>query len=63
MKTGDKVNTPFGEGEVLTQEYSKGALSERYLIKLESCPDRLLQLQSDNGGIYFWGKEISNEHI
>ena len=58
MKTGDRVTTPHGTGEILTQEFSKGALSNRYLVKLESCPDEFIESQNQNGGIYFWGKEI-----
>ncbi len=58
MKTGDKVNTPLGIGEILTQEYSKGSLSHRYCVKLESCPDEFIESQNQNGGIYFWDKEI-----
>ena len=58
MKTGDKVKTPNGNGEILTQEYSKGALSDRYLVKLEQCPMSLIECHRQNSGVYFWGKEI-----
>ena len=58
MKTGDKVNTPFGEGEILTEEYVKGSLSHRFCVKLESCPDRFIELQSKQGGLYFWKGEL-----
>ena len=58
MKTGDIVETPNGIGEILTQEYSKGALSDRYLVKLEQCPISLIEVHRQNGGVYFWGKEL-----
>ncbi len=58
MKTGDKVKTPNGNGEILTQEFSKGALSDRYLVKLEQCPISLIECHRQNGGVYYWGKEL-----
>ena len=61
MKTGDKVNTPLGIGEIIMQESIKGALTERYCVKLESCPDELIYMQSENGGVYFWKDELFKE--
>ena len=58
MKTGDKVQTPNGPGEIITQEFDKGALSDRYLVKLAQCPISLLESHRQNGGVYYWGKEI-----
>ena len=58
MKTGDKVITPYGTGEILTQEFSKGSLSNRYLVKLDNCVDDIMEIHRQNGGVYFWGKEI-----
>lgn len=58
MKTGDKVKTPNGPGEISTQEYTEGALSDRYLVKLEQCPISLLEVHKQNGGVYYWGKEL-----
>ena len=58
MKTGDKVKTPNGPGEIITQEYVKGALSDRYLVKLTECPISVVRIQRQNGGVYFWGKEL-----
>ncbi len=58
MKPGDKINTPLGIGEIIMQEYIKGALAERYCVKLESCPDEFIECQNQNGGVYFWKDEL-----
>ncbi len=53
MKTGDKVNTPLGIGEIIGIESQW-----RYCVKLESCPDNLIAVQNKLGGLYFWKSEL-----
>lgn len=59
MRTGDRVKTEsHGTGIILTQKYIKGAISERYLVKLDNCPDRFKDLHIRPGGLYFWKCEL-----
>ena len=58
MTTGDRVKTPCGLGTILTQEFSKGSLAERYSVKLDDCPEEFQESHNQNGGVYFWKSEI-----
>ena len=58
MTTGDRVKTPCGLGTILTQEYSKGSLADRYSVKLDDCPNVFKDTHEKHGGVYFWKSEI-----
>ena len=51
MTTGDRVKTPCGLGTILTQEYSKGSLADRYSVKLDDCPNVFKDTHEKNGGV------------
>ncbi|MDA3940471.1 MAG: hypothetical protein PF693_14370 [Spirochaetia bacterium] len=54
MKTGDIVTTPLGLGKIFSKESEY-----KYCIKLESCPDNLVGVQTIKGGVFFWKSEIT----
>ncbi len=58
MKTGDRVKTQYGEGTVVSQEFSSGALSKRFLVELDDCPGFSKQLHEDQGGVYIHENEL-----
>ena len=55
MKPGTKVKTEaHGTGIVISKEYHTGVLSERYLVKLDNCPNRFMDMHIRQGGLYYW---------
>ncbi len=61
MQTNDRVETEHGLGTILTQESNNGVLSGRYCVRLDNCPDDLLDIQSKNGGVYLLDSEMELE--
>ncbi len=58
MKTGDRVKTQYGPGTIITQEFDKGALSKRFLVKLDDCPEFSKKMHEEQGGFYIHQNEL-----
>lgn len=53
MKNGTRVDTELGPGTITGKE-----MDTRYCVKLDSCPDKHIDIQNKYGGLYFWKSEI-----
>lgn len=59
MKAGDRVNTKFELGTIIRAEAEKGYLSKRFIVRLDSPPDRFKSMQQSQSG----GKQMKERPI
>jgi len=58
MKQGNRVKTIYGNGTIIEREAEIGFLADRFLVKLDSCPDKFQYMHKAYGGIYIYKKEL-----